>query len=158
MTENYQIDTIDKQILEYLKADARMPYTEIAKKLIVSGGTIHQRVNKMTEAGIIKGSKIIIDYSKLGYDVTSLMGIYLKSAKDLNLVLNKLKKFKEIIEVYYTTGSYALIVKAKTKTTQDFYLFLMKKLQLIPEIQSTESFICLNQPIDRDLSLLEDNN
>lgn len=153
MTAKYEIDTIDKQILEYLKEDARMPFTEIAKKLIVSGGTIHQRINKMTEAGIIKGSKIIIDYAKLGYDVTTLLGIYLQSAKDLSQVVEKLRNLDEVIEVYYTTGSYALIIKVRTKTTDDYYLFLMKKLQSIPEIQSTESFICLNQPIDRDISL-----
>lgn len=155
MSEKYEIDSIDKQILEYLKADARMPYTEIAKKLILSGGTIHQRINKMTEAGIIKGSKLIIDYGKLGYGVTTFLGIFLQSAKDLSLVVEKLKGFNEVVEIYYTTGTYALIIKAKTKTTDDFYLFLMRKLQAIPEIQSTESFICLNQPLDRDLSLAE---
>ena len=155
MSEKYEIDTIDKQILEFLQADARMPYTEIAKKLILSGGTIHQRINKMTEAGIIKGSKLIIDYSKLGYGVTTFLGIFLQSAKDLSMVVEKLKGFNEVVEIYYTTGTYALIIKAKTKTTDDFYLFLMRKLQAIPEIQSTESFICLNQPVDRDLSLIE---
>jgi Lrp/AsnC family transcriptional regulator for asnA, asnC and gidA len=155
MSVKYEIDTVDKQILDYLKEDARMPYTEIAKKLIVSGGTIHQRINKMTEAGIIKGSKLVIDYGKLGYGVTTLLGIYLQSAKDLSLVVEKLKGFNEVVEVYYTTGSYALIVKAKTKTTDDLYLFLRRKMQAIPEIQSTESFICLNQPVDRDISLKE---
>ncbi len=155
MSEKYEIDSIDKQILEFLKEDARMPYTEIAKKLILSGGTIHQRINKMTEAGIILGSKLIIDYNKLGYGVTTFLGIYLQSAKDLSMVVEKLRGFNEVMEIYYTTGSYALIIKAKTKTTDDFYLFLMRKLQAIPEIQSTESFICLNQPLDRDISLLE---
>ena len=155
MSEKYEIDTIDKQILDCLQDDARMAYTDIAKKLIVSGGTIHQRINKMTEAGIIKGSKLIIDYSKLGYGVTSLLGIYLQSAKDLSIVVEKLKGFSEVLEVYFTTGSYALIVKVTCKSTDDFYLFLMRKLQAIPEIQSTESFICLNQPLNRDLSLIE---
>jgi len=155
MSEKYDIDSLDREILEYLKEDARMPYTEIAKKMIVSGGTIHQRINKMTEAGIIKGSKIIIDYKKLGFGVTTLLGIYLQSAKDLSRVVEKLNGFKEVVEIYYTTGSYALIIKAVTKTTDDYYLFLMRKLQAIPEIQSTESFICLSQPMDRDITLKE---
>lgn len=155
MSEKYEIDSLDKEILEYLKEDARMPYTEIAKKMIVSGGTIHQRINKMTEAGIILGSKILIDYKKLGFGVTTLLGIYLQSAKDLSQVVEKLNGFSEVVEIYYTTGSYALIIKAVTKTTDDYYLFLMRKLQAIPEIQSTESFICLSQPLDRDISLKE---
>ncbi|KAA3635130.1 MAG: winged helix-turn-helix transcriptional regulator [Calditrichaeota bacterium] len=155
MSEKYQIDSIDEQILEYLKADARMPYTEIAKKLLLSGGTIHQRINKMTDAGIIKGSKLIVDYKKLGYDVTTLLGIYLQSAKDLTMVVERLQEMNEVVEVYYTTGSYALFIKTKTKTTEDYYQFLRNKLQTIPEIQSTESFICLHQPVDREISLTE---
>ena len=89
MEENYQIDSLDRKILELLQKDGRMAYTDIAKKLIVSGGTIHQRVNKMIDAQIIKGTQVMIDYGKIGYDVTTLLGIYLKSAKDLGKVLEK---------------------------------------------------------------------
>ncbi len=151
MHPNYQIDNLDKKILSMLDHDGRLPYTDIAKKLLVSPGTIHQRINKMTELGIIKGTKIILDYKKLGYDVTSLLGIYLKSAKDLNKVIEKLKTMKEVVDVYYTTGSYALIIKIHHKSIKDFHQFLVEKLQSIPEIQSTESFICLDQPIERTL-------
>ncbi len=147
----YQIDNLDKKILTMLEADGRLAYTDIAKKLLVSAGTIHQRINKMTDAGIIKGTRIVIDYKKLGYDVTSLLGIYLKSAKDLNKVIEKLKTMREVVDVYYTTGSYALIIKIHHKTIKDFHQFLVDKLQSIPEIQSTESFICLDQPIERTL-------
>ena len=153
MSENYQIDSVDRKILAFLKEDARMPYTEIAKKLIVSGGTIHQRVNKMTEAGIIKGSKVVIDYKELGFDVTTLLGIHLKSAKDQNSVVAQLETFNEVTEVYYTTGTYALIVKVQTKTIKHFHEFLITKLQAIKEVQSTESFICLDQPIHRDIEI-----
>ncbi len=153
MHTNYQIDNLDKKILSMLDHDGRLPYTDIAKKLLVSPGTIHQRINKMTELGIIKGTKIILDYKKLGYDVTSLLGIYLKSAKDLNKVIEKLKTMKEVVDVYYTTGSYALIIKIHHKTIKDFHQFLVEKLQSIPEIQSTESFICLDQPIERTLQV-----
>jgi Lrp/AsnC family transcriptional regulator for asnA, asnC and gidA len=151
MEENYQIDNLDRKILELLQKDGRMAYTDIAKKLIVSGGTIHQRINKMTEAGIIKGTQVLINYEKIGYDVTTLLGIYLKSAKDLGKVIDKLKTMKEVVEVYYTTGAYALIIKVHNKNIKDFHHFLVDKLQNIPEIQSTESFICLDEPIKRSL-------
>ncbi len=151
MSENYQLDNLDRKILEMLQKDGRLPYTDIAKKLIVSAGTIHQRINKLTEAGIIKQTRIILDYQKLGYDVTTLLGIYLKSAKDLGKVIDKLKAMKEVVDVYYTTGSYALIIKIHHKTIKDFHQFLIDKLQSIPEIQSTESFVCLDQPIERAL-------
>lgn len=151
MEEIYHIDNLDRKILSLLQHDGRLPYTDIAKKLTVSPGTIHQRINKMTEAGIIKGTRLILDYQRLGFDVTTLLGLYLKSAKDLNKVLDKLKSMKEVVDVYYTTGSYALIIKIHHKTIKDYHQFLVDKLQSIPEIQSTESFICLDQPIERAL-------
>jgi len=151
MDETYQIDNLDRKILSLLQHDGRLAYTDIAKKLTVSPGTIHQRINKMTDAGIIKGTRLILDYQKLGFDVTTLLGLYLKSAKDLNKVLEKLKSMKEVVDVYYTTGSYALIIKIHHKSIKDYHQFLVDKLQSIPEIQSTESFICLDQPIERAL-------
>ncbi|MCK5074604.1 MAG: Lrp/AsnC ligand binding domain-containing protein [Bacteriovoracaceae bacterium] len=153
MSNNYEIDSLDKQILSILQKDARTPFIEIARKLIVSGGTIHQRVDKMKELGIIEGSKFEINYSKLGYDVIVLIGVHLKNAKDCEIVLKNLKMFKEVIGAYYTTGNYALIIKIATKTIADYHSFLMTKLQAIKEIQSTESFICLDTPIDREVTL-----
>jgi Lrp/AsnC family transcriptional regulator for asnA, asnC and gidA len=151
MPENYQIDKTDKEILSLLLQDARTPFIEIARKLIVSGGTIHQRVEKMKSLGIIEGSSFRINLSKMGYDVTVFLGIHLKSSKDTQLVIEKLNSFNEVVEAYFTTGNYALLVKVHTKTITDFHHFLAKKLQSIDSIQSTESFISLNQPIKKSL-------
>jgi Lrp/AsnC family transcriptional regulator for asnA, asnC and gidA len=149
--EKYEIDSLDKKILRILQSDAKVPFTEIAQKLVVSGGTIHQRVSKMEAAGIIQGSKFVINYGALGYDVNILLGIHLKNAKDCPTVIEQLKKLPEVIEAYYTTGNYALIIRVVNKTISDYHRFLIDKLQSIKEIQSTESFICLDTPIKRDL-------
>ena len=151
MPETYEIDSLDKKILNALLQDARVPYLEIARKFKVAGGTIHQRVDKMKEAGIIQGSKINIDYQKLGYDVTVFLGIHLKNSKVLAEAIRDLEKMSEVVEVYYTTGNYALLIKIMTKSIQDFHEFLATKLQMSEAIQSTESFINLNQPVQRDL-------
>jgi Lrp/AsnC family transcriptional regulator for asnA, asnC and gidA len=151
MAENYQIDKTDKEILTLLLNDARTPFIEIARKLIVSGGTIHQRVDKMKQLGIIEGSCFRINLSKMGYDVTVFLGIHLRSSKDTQLVIEKLNSFDEVVEAYFTTGSYALLVKVHTKTITDFHHFLANKLQSIDSIQATESFISLNQPIKKSL-------
>ncbi len=74
---NYDLDNLDIQILSILMNDASIPYTEIAKKLIVSGGTIHVRMKKMEELGIIRGSNLIINPQKVGFDITAFLGIYL---------------------------------------------------------------------------------
>ena len=153
MGEIDQIDNLDKKILELLQSDGRMAYTEIAKKLTISHGTVHQRMAKLEELKIIKGNSILLDYQKLGFDVTTLLGIHLKSAKDQGKVIEKLKTMKEVVEVYYTTGAFALIIKVHNKNIKDFHHFLSDKLQGIPEIQSTESFICLDNPLSRNLKI-----
>ncbi|AZZ37044.1 transcriptional regulator AsnC [Bdellovibrio sp. qaytius] len=145
----YQIDDLDRKIIKELFKDARASYVDIAKKLTVSNATIHQRVNKLRLHGILKGFVPLIDEVKMGFTVSSLIGIYLKNAKDSQLVLEKLNKMPEVLEAYYTTGSYALIIKVSCLDMQKFQLFLMDKLQGIGEIQSTESFVCLSQPISR---------
>ncbi len=153
MQEKYEIDSIDKQILTYLLNDARMPYLEIARKLVVSGGTIHQRIEKLKEAGIIEGSQVRLNLKELGYDVTVFLGVHLKSSKELGAVIKKLNTFPEVLEAYYTTGSYALLLKVCTQSISDFHKFLTDKLQSIEAVQATESFISLDQPIKKDISL-----
>jgi Lrp/AsnC family transcriptional regulator for asnA, asnC and gidA len=151
--EKYQIDDLDRKILRELYKDARASFVEIAKKLHVSGGTIHQRVNKLKLHGILKGFQPIIDETQLGFTVSSIIGVYLKNAKDSQTVLEKLDKFPEVVEAHYTTGSYALILKISTTDISNFQNFLMNKLQNINEIQSTESFICLSQPIKKNVKI-----
>ncbi len=148
-TTEYQIDDLDRKILKELFKDARASFVDIAKKLTVSNATVHQRVNKLKLHGILKGFIPLIDESKVGFTVSSIIGVYLKNAKDSQLVLDKLQKLPEVLEAYYTTGSYALILKVMTQDISKFQLFLMDKLQGIAEIQSTESFVCLSQPISR---------
>lgn len=153
MALNYEIDSVDKQIIGYLLQDARMPYLEIARKLIVSGGTIHQRIEKLKDAGIIEGSQIRLNLKQLGYDVTVFLGVHLKSTKDLPAVIEKLKEMPEVTEAHFTTGNYALLVKINTRTISDFHKFLTEKLQSIDSVQATESFISLDQPIDKQIKL-----
>lgn len=132
-----------------------MPFLEIARKLLVSGGTIHQRIEKLKESGVIIGSSINVNYKKLGLGVTVLLGIHLNTAKSINMVMDKLDQLSEVTEVYYTTGNYALIVKVLTKDIDHFHNFLVKKLQSIDEIRSTESFICLRETQNKESLLSE---
>ncbi|QGX39543.1 Lrp/AsnC ligand binding domain-containing protein [Permianibacter aggregans] len=151
--ENYQIDSLDREILKALQADARQSYLDIARQLDVSGGTIHQRVNRMRAAGIITGSKITVDAKRLGHGVTVLLGLHLTNAKAMSKVLAKLETFPEVLEAYYTTGGFSLILKIAVRSIEDYHQFLIRKLQAIDEVQSTESFICMDQPINRDIEI-----
>ncbi len=153
MEQNYQIDDLDRKILRELYKDARVSFVDIAKKLSVSGGTIHQRVNKLKINGVLIGFGPTLNEQKFGLLVSSIIGINLKNAKDCQKVIESLEKFPEVTEAFYTTGSYALIIKIVTRDILSFRDFLMEKLQSIAEIQSTESFICLDQPIRRNIKI-----
>jgi len=87
MTTKYEFDSLDGQILTLLMKDARKPFIEIARELIVSGGTIHQRVDKLKEAGVIEGSTLKLNLKRLGLDVTVFLGIHLQSSKDMDKVI-----------------------------------------------------------------------
>jgi Lrp/AsnC family transcriptional regulator for asnA, asnC and gidA len=154
--ESYKLDKLDKEILRRLLSDSRESFQELARELGVSGGTIHVRVNKMKEVGIIQGSKLIVDFSRLGLEVTAFVGVNLTSAKDYVTALRKMKKFPEITEVHYTTGQYSMFVKVVAKSTKNLHLFLIEKLQSIPEVQSTETLISLDSPLFRDPAIPEE--
>ena len=147
------LDELDLQILDILIKDSRTPFLEIARKCHVSGGTIHVRMKKMEDMGIIKGTKLMIDNSKLGYDVTFFMCIYLDKAASYPNVLESLNNIKEIVELHYTTGEYSIFMKVICKNISDLQDLLLNKIQSIEGIQRTDTLISLSQPIDRNIEL-----
>ncbi|MDT8716342.1 Lrp/AsnC ligand binding domain-containing protein [Clostridium sp. 19966] len=148
---NPQLDELDYQILEILIKDSRTPYLEIARMCHVSGGTIHVRMKKMEDMGIIKGTKLLLDTSKLGYDVCCFVGIYLDKSSSFSYVLEELKKIKEIVELHYTTGKYSIFIKVICKSISHLQDLLMNRVHVINGIQRTDTFISLSQPVDRNI-------
>ncbi|MBL1386124.1 MAG: transcriptional regulator AsnC [Colwellia sp.] len=147
--ENYQIDNLDKQILHALMENARTAYAELAKRFNVSAGTIHVRVEKLKQAGIITGTQLSIDTKRLGYDVCCFIGINLNNARDYPETLIKLEALEEVVEAYYTTGNYSIFIKVMAKSIDHLQDVLINKIQAIEAIQSTETLISLQNPISR---------
>ena len=147
---DYQIDSLDRELLNLLRCDSRRPYLEIARELSVSGGTIHQRMAKMKEAGVVTGSRLTIDYKLLGYDVSALVGIRLGRAGASNEIRDHLLEIPEIVEVHYTTGTYSLLVKVVARSMKNLYELLSGRLQSFDAIQSTETFVILDTAVQRD--------
>lgn len=154
MNEIPEIDALDKQILAKLIEEGKTPYTEIARQLFVSSGTIHVRMKKMEDMGIVTGSTLTVDYHKLGYDVTAFLGIYLDKGSLYDEVVEQLKGIPEVVEANYTTGAYSILTKIVCKDTNHLRLILHDKIQKIPGIQRTETFISLEQSIGRPVDFL----
>jgi len=151
MDPNFEIDKLDGDILRALQRDARRPFQELARDLLVSGGTIHVRVNKLREQGVIRGTRVVIDPVRIGYDVCAFVGINLHNARDYKTVLKQLRGVPEILEAHYTTGKYNIFLKVVARSTRGLHDLLIERLQSIPEIQSTETLISLEAPILREV-------
>ncbi len=154
-SKNYEIDNTDLKILEILTQDAKKPYTEVAKKVYVSQGTIHVRMNKMEEAGIVERTTLRLNYSKLGYDITAFIGIFLQKSALYEKVLTELKKIQEITNIHYTTGNYSMFVKIHCRDTNHLKEVLHDKMQQVEGIERTETMISLEESLDRNLKLTE---
>ncbi|AJC68262.1 MULTISPECIES: transcriptional regulator AsnC [Dickeya] len=149
--DTYSMDELDRGILNALMDNARTPYAELAKQFSVSPGTIHVRVEKMKQAGIIMGTRLDVNPKQLGYDVCCFIGIILKSAKDYPSALEKLNNLEEVVEAYYTTGHYSVFIKVMCRSIDALQHVLINKIQTIDEIQSTETLISLQNPIMRTI-------
>ncbi|MGL5150457.1 MAG: Lrp/AsnC ligand binding domain-containing protein [Clostridium sp.] len=148
-----QLDELDLQILDLLIKDCRTPYLEIARICHVSGGTIHVRMKKMEDMGIIKGTRILLNLSKLGYDVCCFVGIHVDKTSSFSSVFEEMRKIKEVVELHLITGNYAIFSKVVCKNITDLQDILMNRINTIPGIQRTDTFISLSQPIDRNITL-----
>ncbi len=155
MSKNLEIDNIDLKILALLSEDAKTPYTEIAKKVYVSGGTVHVRMRKMEEMGIVQGTTLNMDYSKLGYDITAFLGIYLEKNSMYDEVANELKKIPEVVKIHYTTGNYSIFCKIHCKDTKHLRDVLHDKIQRVDGIVRTETLISLEETLNRHIQLGE---
>lgn len=155
MSKNLEIDNIDLKILALLSEDAKIPYTEIAKKVYVSGGTVHVRMRKMEEMGIVQGTTLNMDYSKLGYDITAFLGIYLEKSSLYNSVVEELKKVPEVVKIHYTTGNYSIFIKIHCRDTKHLREVLHDKIQRIDGIVRTETLISLEESLNRHIQLGE---
>lgn len=150
-----KIDKLDHKILAILMKDAELSYKEIAGQLYVSPGTVHVRVKKMKELGIIKGTAVQVDYDKLGFDIAAFLGVYLDKSSLYDDVARELIKIPEVVGVHYTTGLYNIFAKIICRDTTHLRLVLHDKIQNIAGIQRTETFISLQESIDRPLQILD---
>ncbi|AEL28400.1 MULTISPECIES: Lrp/AsnC ligand binding domain-containing protein [Cyclobacterium] len=155
MDKILDIDNVDLKIISLLNKDAKTPYTEIAKKVFVSSGTVHVRMRKLEDLGVVKSATLNIDYSKLGYDISAFLGIYLEKSSLYDTVIEKLKDISEVINAYYTTGNYSIFAKIICKDTNHLR-DVLNKIQLVEGIDRTETLIVLEESINRPIHLITD--
>lgn len=148
-----EMDGIDKEILRYLMEDARKPILQIANKIGISGAAIHQRLRKLEQAGVITGSRFTVSPKILGYSTMAFVGIYLDKASRNPEAVKELKKIPEVLECHYTTGNWSILIKLICHDNEHLMQLLNKKIQAIEGVSRTETFISLDQQIERQIQL-----
>mgnify|MGYP001346092014 CR=1 FL=1 len=148
----HDLDELDEKILKQIINNARTPFLEVARECGVSGAAIHQRVQKLTNAGVIKGSEFILDPEKIGYSTCAFVGLYLVSPTSFDDVVQALEKIPEVVECYYTTGQYDLLIKVFAKNNKDLLRVIHSELQPLG-LSRTETLMCFKDGFRKKLPL-----
>ncbi len=151
---NQKLDQLDRQILKLIADDARIPFLEVARICDVSGAAIHQRIQKLTNLGVLKGSQFIIDPEKVGYETCAYVGLNLKNPSSFDEVVEKLKEIPEVVECHYTTGNYDLFLKLYAANNHHLLNIIHDQLQPLGLARS-ESIISFHAAIDRQLPVAD---
>lgn len=149
-----RLDKLDKQILRLIAGDARIPFLEVARACNVSGAAIHQRIQKLTQCGILKGSQFVIDPEKIGYETCAYIGLNLKNPENFDLVVEELKKIPEVVECHYTTGDFDMFIKIYALNNHHLLNIIHDKLQPLG-LSRSETIISFNSAIDRQLPIVD---
>lgn len=151
MAENSEIDNLDLKILNALMENAAIPYTELGKKLYVSPGTVHVRMRKMEQMGIVFPPQLQVSLQKINWDITAFIGVYLDKSDMYDSVVKELRKITEVLTCHYTTGNYSLFLKIVCRDTAHLREVLHDKLQKIKGINRTETLISLEESFSRTM-------
>ena len=149
-----KLDRLDKQILKLIAADARIPFLEVARACDVSGAAIHQRIQKLTNMGILKGSQFLIDPEKVGYETCAFIGLNLKNPEDFDQVLGELKKIPEVTECHYTTGNFDMFIKIYAQNNHHLLTIIHDKLQPLG-LSSSQTLISFHSAFERQLPVMD---
>ncbi len=148
----HDLDQLDEKILKLIVENARVPFLEVARECGVSGAAIHQRVQRLTNLGIIKGSEFILDAEKIGFETCAYVGIFLTSPSTFTNVVEELEKIPEVVECYYTTGQYDLLIKVYAKNNKDLLRIIQSELQPLG-LSRTETLMCFKDGFRKKLPI-----
>ena len=133
---NHNLDSLDKKILKLIAEDARIPFLEVARSCNVSGAAIHQRIQKLSNMGVLKGSQFIIDPEKIGYETCAY------------------KEIPEVVECHYTTGDYDMFIKIYALNNHHLLNIIHDRLQPLG-LSRSETIISFNSAFNRQLPVID---
>lgn len=150
----YYLDKLDRKILRLVSEDARVPFLEVARECNVSGAAIHQRIQKLQQAGVLLGSQFNISPEMIGYETCAYIGLYLKDPSHFDHVVEELRRIPEVVECHYTTGGYDMFIKLYAQNNHHLLTIIHDKLQPLG-LSRSETIVSFNAVINRQLPINE---
>lgn len=147
-----KLDNVDFDILRLLSDNAQMPYTDVAKSINISPGTVHARIKKIKNMGVIRGATLDLDYSKIGWKMTIFLGVHLRETILYKKVINELVKVREIVKIHHSTGKYDIFIKMHAKDSIHYRKIYQEAILTIEGIKGVESFISVEENMSRHIS------
>ena len=148
----HHLDLLAPPILKLIAGAARIPFLEVARSCTVSGAAIHQRIQKLTNLGILKGSQFIINPEKVGYETCAYIGLYLQNPAKFDDVVEELRRIPEVVECHYTTGGFDMFIKIYARNNHHLLNVIHDKLQPLG-LSRSETIISFNAAINRQVPI-----
>lgn len=148
----YHLDKIDKEIIYMLMGNTKTSLAHLSKNVGISTTAVHQRIKKLETAGVIENSISFLNPRKIGFKVTSFIGVFLEQPSHYNDAIKALNEINEVVEAHYTTGNYTIFLKVLCKDN-DHLMEILNKIQKLKGVTRTETFISLEQSISRQLKV-----
>lgn len=152
-----KIDLLDRQILNIIMKNARIPSKDVAVKCGVSRAAIHQRIQRLIDMKVITGSGYIVDPKTLGFNTCTYIGVRLEKGSMYREAVKEFEKIPEVVECHFTTGPYSMLIKVYAKDNQHLMELLNDKIQHIPGVMETETLISLEQSMNRQIDVTTDD-
>lgn len=143
------IDDMDLRILSMLRANARVPFLEIARATGLSGAAIHQRIQKLQASEVIQGFETRIDPAALGYDACAIIGVVVADRAKIHETVERLRAIPQVTECHFTTGQYDMVIRLYARNNKHLFDMLVE-LQKIG-FGRTETLVSFQEVFSRTL-------
>ncbi|EMA68946.1 AsnC family transcriptional regulator [Halorubrum aidingense JCM 13560] len=144
-----ELDETDRAILRILQEDARTPFSEVARRIDMSSATVHDRVGRMEDAGVIKGYHAEIDPKAVGYGVSAFVGLRVEQGREED-ALDRLRDIDGVREIHLTTGEWDVILRVVAEDTERLRELMFDRIAEMDGFSRSQTMIILGTDYEID--------
>ncbi|MGB9965335.1 Lrp/AsnC family transcriptional regulator [Halobacterium sp. CBA1126] len=137
-----ELDETDREILRALQADARKPFSEIAREIDMSSATVHDRVNRMEDAGVIRGYHADVDPKAAGLGTSAVVGLRVEQGREQD-ALDRLADIDGVQEIHLTTGEWDIVLRVYAEDTDTLRELMFEEIADVDGFARSQTMVVL---------------